>query len=704
MPSSPGRANIFSLCFPDEDFDYGLIVDSRGRHDGVTFDDAYTDEMDMIGISHILDAIPQRPRSAFDLFGVSMLQIDGDDSITDVATSSFISVEGASDPVDPPLFFYFMSRFVIHYDVMFDGNNNDMSLFEYLPMSQHFPLIAPQAPTTTIHDIHDVGDPNDPLSVDFGTSDQPKELKIGSSLSLDERSKLINLLRSYLDVFTWSYEDMLGLDPSIVQHHLPILPHDRPYPEWLANVIPVPKKDHKILMALEDMEKRSFITEWGTYCYRVMPFGLKNAGATDQRAATTLFHDMMHKDVEAYLNPKKSTFGVTSGKLLGHIVSECGIEFDLKKIRVILNMPTPRTKSEIRGFLSRVSSVSIFVSFKHGFRVHVSSTRRLKEGASHLLPERLRHYMIEYSIRLIPRWDLLRCLFDRPVLTGRLMRWLVLLTKFDIQPIDDDFPDEQFVLVASIAGWCLYFDGGTNQSGFGIGILLISPLEYEACIIGLKTALDLGVKQLEIHRDSNLVIQHTQGILRTREEKLKTLPCLLGLIPTGMTMQPLLIETRFTSAYCCLIGDIENQVELPWYHDIHQFLAYDAYPKSAIAKDRRALRQLATGFVISGDALYRRSSDGMLLLCIDQVTIDRVMREVHVGVCGPHMRGHMLAHGDLICVPSSKLHALTSPWPFSAWGVDVIEKVSPKSSSGHEYILVTIDFSPNGWRPLLMLA
>ena len=122
------------------------------------------------------------------------------------------------------------------------------------------------------------------------------------------------------------------------------------YPEWLANVLPVPKKDGKvrvcvdfrdlnkaspkddfplphidmlvdntaghpmlsfmdgfsgynqILMAPEDMEKTSFIIEWGTYCYRVMPFGLKNAGATYQRAATTLFHDMMHRDVEVYMD------------------------------------------------------------------------------------------------------------------------------------------------------------------------------------------------------------------------------------------------------------------------------------------------------------------------------------------------------------------------------------------------------------------
>ncbi|WKA12988.1 hypothetical protein VitviT2T_030329 [Vitis vinifera] len=97
------------------------------------------------------------------------------------------------------------------------------------------------------------------------------------------------------------------------------------------------------------------------------------------------------------------------------------------------------------------------------------------------------------------------------------------------------------------------------------------------------------------------------------------------------------------------------------------------------------------------------------------------MREVHAGVCGPHMGGHMLAHkimrtgyfwltmetdccrfvqrclecqihGDLIHVPPSELHALTSPWPFSVWGIDIIGKISPKSSSGHEFILVAIDY------------
>ena len=49
-------------------------------------------------------------------------------------------------------------------------------------------------------------------------------------------------------------------------------------------------------------------------------------------------------------------------------------------------------------------------------------------------------------------------------------------------------------------------------------------------------------------------------------------------------------------------------------------------------------------------------------------------------------------HGDLIHMPPSELHALTSPWLFSVWVIDIMGKISPKSSSGHEYILVAIDY------------
>ena len=58
----------------------------------------------------------------------------------------------------------------------------------------------------------------------------------------------------------------------------------------------------QILMAPKDREKIAFIIKWSTYCYKVMSFGLKNARATYQRVATTLFHDMMHRNVEVYVD------------------------------------------------------------------------------------------------------------------------------------------------------------------------------------------------------------------------------------------------------------------------------------------------------------------------------------------------------------------------------------------------------------------
>ena len=149
----------------------------------------------------------------------------------------------------------------------------------------------------------------------------------------------------------------------------------------------------QINMAPEDMEKATFITLQGTFCYKVMSFGLKNAGATYQRAMVALFHDMMHKEIEVYvddmiaksrteeehlvnlqklfgrlrkyrlrLNPRKCTFEVKSGKLLGFVFSQRGIEVDPDKVKVILEMPETRTEKKVRGFLGRLNYIARFIS------------------------------------------------------------------------------------------------------------------------------------------------------------------------------------------------------------------------------------------------------------------------------------------------------------------------------------------------------
>ena len=231
------------------------------------------------------------------------------------------------------------------------------------------------------------------------------------------------------------------------------------YPDWLANVVVVKKKNGKwrvcidftdlnkacpkdsfplphidmmvdataghellsfmdafsgynqILMHPNDQEKTSFITERGTFCYKVMPFGLKNAGATYQRLVNRMFADMLGKTMEVYiddmlvkslaaenhldhlkqafqvlekynmkLNPTKCSFGVSSGKFLGYLVTKRGIEANPDQIRSIQNIQSPKTIKDIQRLNGRIAALSRFIS-KSSDRCHLffSTLRKTKD-------------------------------------------------------------------------------------------------------------------------------------------------------------------------------------------------------------------------------------------------------------------------------------------------------------------------------------
>jgi hypothetical protein len=204
---------------------------------------------------------------------------------------------------------------------------------------------------------------------------------VGADCSPEEIQIYTDLFKEFRDVFSWSYEEMPGIDPKIVEHEIITYPDAKPvrqklrpvnprkaaaikaevekllkagfiYPihltEWVSNPIPVDKKQgtirvctdfcdlnkacskdnyptpfidqiidecagceafsfmdgfsgyNQIQVKPEDQHKMTFICPWGTFAYRKMPFGLKNVGATFQRAMSFAFHDLKHI-VEAYL-------------------------------------------------------------------------------------------------------------------------------------------------------------------------------------------------------------------------------------------------------------------------------------------------------------------------------------------------------------------------------------------------------------------
>ncbi|CAN6571013.1 unnamed protein product [Malus baccata var. baccata] len=139
---------------------------------------------------------------------------------------------------------------------------------------------------------------------------------------------------------------------------------------------------NQIAVAPEDQEKTTFTCPFGTFAYRRMPFGLCNAPATFQRCMVSIFSDMIEKIIEVFmddfsvygdsfdtclhnlslvlkrcqetnlvLNWEKCHFMVSHGLVLGHIISEKGIEVDKSKAELVSSLPLPTTVREVRSFL-----------------------------------------------------------------------------------------------------------------------------------------------------------------------------------------------------------------------------------------------------------------------------------------------------------------------------------------------------------------
>jgi hypothetical protein len=317
-----------------------------------------------------------------------------------------------------------------------------------------------------------------------------ENVHIGASCSPEEIVTYTSLFKEFCDIFAWSYEGMMGIDPAIVVHEIKTYPRDKPvrqrlrpvhprkaaaiklevekllkagfiYPvaltEWVYNPVSIDKKGgsicvcvdyrdinkaclkdnfptpfvdqivddcagseifslmdgffgyNQINIAPEDQHKMDFICPWGTFTYRKLPFGLKNAGATFQRAMSYAFHDIKHivqpylDDLPAHslrradhpthlraifvrcrfyrilLNPHKCVFCVESSRLLGFIISRHGIQVDPIKVEAILNLPPPSSLCQLQSLQGKANFLRRFIpnyaEITRGF------TRLLKKGS-----------------------------------------------------------------------------------------------------------------------------------------------------------------------------------------------------------------------------------------------------------------------------------------------------------------------------------
>ncbi|XP_059285942.1 uncharacterized protein LOC132039486 [Lycium ferocissimum] len=181
------------------------------------------------------------------------------------------------------------------------------------------------------------------------------------------------------------------------------------------------------------------------------------------------------------------------------------------------------------------------------------------------------------------------------------------------------------------SGWRLFFDGAVNYKGSGIGAVLISetgqhyPMaaklnfrctnnmaEYEACILGLRMALDMNIQELLrlCERFKSIDFRHTP---RAQNEFADALATIASMIQHSVSthIDPLEITLREEHAHCAHVeAEPDGQ---PWYADIKAYLEKREYPPESSANQKKTIRRLANGFFLNKEVLYKRTPDLGLL-------------------------------------------------------------------------------------------
>ncbi|XP_050920340.1 uncharacterized protein LOC127137977 [Lathyrus oleraceus] len=381
----------------------------------------------------------------------------------------------------------------------------------------------------------------------------------------------------------------------------------------------------------------------------------------------------------------------------------------------------------------------------------------------------------------------IKYIFEKFVVTGRIARWQMLLTEYDIQyvtqksikgsvlsdylahqpvegyePLRFEFPDKDILFIRDyiIPGpkegpepgsrWTLVFEGASNSRGHGIGANITSPTsfhlpfivrlcfdctnnmaEYEACIYGIKVTIELRIKILEVYRDFAMVISQVKGDWETQDRKLipykehirKRIPYFDQIsfhhihreesqLADALAMLASMFKVKWKNEapaiYIHHLDEPTHCLEIesdsddkPWFNDIKTYMEKQLYPEGISITDKKALRKLFSKFFLNGDVLYKRNYDFVLLKYVDRHEASIITKSIHEGCEGVHAKGSPMAkkilragyywttievgcynfvrrchkfqiYGDKIFVPPTPLNVLTSPWPFSLWGIYMI--------------------------------
>ncbi|XP_070025432.1 uncharacterized protein [Nicotiana sylvestris] len=396
---------------------------------------------------------------------------------------------------------------------------------------------------------------NETEPVNLRSSEEVQETMI--SIHADERTSdvLIKPLLKFKDVFAWSYDDMPRLSVNLVVHKLPTYPG---YP-------PIQQKQRKFKTDVSDKIKVEVTNQLKAGVIRVVRYttSLANVVLVPKKDGKTRsfvecyagYHQVL-MDEEDGEKTASTIPWLLKNDVAIRWIDECQEAFD--KIKEYLsNLPVlvpPEPGRPLFLYLTVLKSSLGCVLWQHdvtGEReeqaLYYLSKKFTSYEAKYTLLERtccsltwvaqkLRHYLLAYTNYIITRLDPLKYIFQKPMPMGRIAKWQILLTEFDIFYVTRMTMKAQ-ALADYLAENPIYDE--YQPLSVGIGAILISPTgqhypstaqlqifctnntaEYKACIMGMNMEINLDVEELLIMGDSDLIIRQAQGEWETRDIKL----------------------------------------------------------------------------------------------------------------------------------------------------------------------------------------
>ncbi|RVW82592.1 hypothetical protein CK203_047089 [Vitis vinifera] len=391
----------------------------------------------------------------------------------------------------------------------------------------------------------------------------------------------------------------------------------------------------------EDEEKTAFLTPHDLYCYKVMPFGLKNAGATYQRLMTKIF---------------KPLIGARSSPSKGEAVHVSGC---LRMGNQRRPIPLPFTKEQKPVYYVSRALADVETSILH----KPDLTGRMLQWAIELS-----EFGIEFQPRLSKK--------------GQVMADFVL--EYSRRPDQHHESSEQ-------EWWTLRVDGASRSSGSGVGLLLQSPTgehleqairlgfsasnneaEYEAILSGLDLALAIRLQTPDLQRLA-LVVRHVQKEYEAKDSRMArylakltigTLTLWHSCLPPikEAILLPIHVQANPSVAENSTCNTIEaNQTDdQEWTHNIAEYLRTGTLPEDP--KRAHKIRVQAARFTLMGGTCTSDPSQGLIFAVL--------------GIQSP---------------PSAALKSVSGPWPFAQWGMDIVGPL-PAAPAQKKFLLVATDY------------